>query len=253
MLGHVAVPREAGALAERDVALPRSRLRTRRRKRQSVHPRRALGVDQQQLTPLPSNEAPSGSGYAGQGSASGSQTEATIACPFCALFLPIVAPRCGFGRSSHPRPTRAAPMRATSLRAVEPVRTCRAIRPQSVSNPVSEERARDVTGMSSYGRIRSQRPGIAAYVSAPLSHERDRGYQHPRARAPCAPGALLAAFGDELRAAIPESAPESTRTLAAAARRRSAGEMDEEGFQALLSDLRAIVRTRPRSVTERHP
>jgi hypothetical protein len=52
-------------------------------------------------------------------------------------------------------------------------------------------------------------------------------------------GALLAAFAEELRASIPERAPESTRTLANLAK-AEAGEIDEEGFAELLTDLRTF-------------
>ncbi|MFO0737825.1 MAG: hypothetical protein U0270_18180 [Labilithrix sp.] len=53
-------------------------------------------------------------------------------------------------------------------------------------------------------------------------------------------GALVAA---ELRAAIPEAAPESTRTLAALAKAER-GEIDEEGYAELLTDLRAVTADR---------
>lgn len=52
-------------------------------------------------------------------------------------------------------------------------------------------------------------------------------------------GALVAAFADELRAAIPERAPESTRTLAKLAKAER-GEIDEHDFEELLTDLRSI-------------
>lgn len=52
-------------------------------------------------------------------------------------------------------------------------------------------------------------------------------------------GALIAAFANELRAAIPERAPESTRTLAAIAK-AEAGEIDENEYEGLLSDLRTL-------------
>lgn len=54
-----------------------------------------------------------------------------------------------------------------------------------------------------------------------------------------APGPLVAAFADELRAAIPEAAPESTRALAAL-EEAERGEMDLEGMTRLLSDLRIL-------------
>ncbi len=73
----------------------------------------------------------------------------------------------------------------------------------------------------------SSRTHVATLLNT-LAHER-----HARE-------ALLVAFADELRAAIPERAPESTRTLAALARAER-GEMDETGFAELLQDLRTIV------------
>lgn len=56
-------------------------------------------------------------------------------------------------------------------------------------------------------------------------------------------GALVAAFAAELRAAIPEAAPESTRTLATLAKAER-GEIDEEGYAELLTDLRAVTADR---------
>jgi hypothetical protein len=53
-------------------------------------------------------------------------------------------------------------------------------------------------------------------------------------------GALLVAFVDELRAAMMDRAPESTRVLLARAER---GEMGEPEFRELLDELRAFVRT----------
>jgi len=53
-------------------------------------------------------------------------------------------------------------------------------------------------------------------------------------------GALLVAFVDELRAAMTDQAPESTRDLLARAER---GEMAEPDFQTLLDELRAFVQT----------
>lgn len=76
----------------------------------------------------------------------------------------------------------------------------------------------------------ANRTSVAAVLNT-LEHER------------YAREALLAAFGDELRAAIPERAPESTRTLAAVAKAERGEQFDEGGFQELLSDLRQIVRT----------
>ena len=52
-------------------------------------------------------------------------------------------------------------------------------------------------------------------------------------------GALIAAFANELRAAITQRAPESTRTLEAIAR-AEAGEIDDDDFEGLLSDLRSL-------------
>jgi hypothetical protein len=53
--------------------------------------------------------------------------------------------------------------------------------------------------------------------------------------------ALLMAFADELRAALPDRAPESTRALSALAKAEHAP-LEEEEFASLLTDLRAIAR-----------
>lgn len=71
------------------------------------------------------------------------------------------------------------------------------------------------------------RTTVAAVLNT-LAHER-----HARS-------ALLAAFGAELRAAIPETAPESTRTLTALARAER-GEMNDAEVDDLLVDLHTIV------------
>ena len=73
----------------------------------------------------------------------------------------------------------------------------------------------------------SSRTNVAAVLNT-LVHER-----HARE-------ALFSAFGDELRAAVPEAAPDSTRTLLAIARAER-GELQEAEMTELLEDLRAIV------------
>lgn len=74
----------------------------------------------------------------------------------------------------------------------------------------------------------TNRTSVEAVLNT-LEHER-----HARS-------ALLVAFGDELRAAMPDEAPESTRTLIAIAKAER-GEMDDASFSTLLNDLREIVR-----------
>lgn len=54
-------------------------------------------------------------------------------------------------------------------------------------------------------------------------------------------GALIAAFAADLRAAIPEAAPESTRSLAAIAK-AEAGDLDDHAIAELLTDLRSMTR-----------
>lgn len=54
-------------------------------------------------------------------------------------------------------------------------------------------------------------------------------------------GPLIAAFADDLRAAIPEAAPESTRSLAAIAK-AEAGDIDDTAIAELLTDLRSMTR-----------
>ena len=53
-------------------------------------------------------------------------------------------------------------------------------------------------------------------------------------------GALVAAFAGELRAAIPDRAPESTRTLAKLAKAERE-EINEQELAELITDLRAMV------------
>ncbi|HVH43177.1 MAG TPA: hypothetical protein VM925_12570 [Labilithrix sp.] len=53
-------------------------------------------------------------------------------------------------------------------------------------------------------------------------------------------GALLVAFLEELRAAVKDRAPDSTRALLT---RAETGDMSDADFQALLDELRAVVRS----------
>lgn len=73
----------------------------------------------------------------------------------------------------------------------------------------------------------SSRTNVSTVLNT-LEHER-----HAR-------GALVSAFAADLRAAIPESAPESTRTLAKLARAER-GEIEDAELAELLNELRHIV------------
>jgi hypothetical protein len=96
---------------------------------------------------------------------------------------------------------------------------------------------------------RNHRAAIMAELGTPLALRRNRSKMSARTKVTTvlntleherhARGALIAAFANELRAAIPERAPESTRTLAAIAK-AEAGEIDEHDFEGLISALRSI-------------